>query len=81
MTHRLTVLFTKPPVGVLPGWNHLQGLFQLPAPFTAYGSFRNCTRQNHGTATNLEASGFVNSTVTAPFKKPLSSVLSAVGTT
>ena len=33
-----------------------------PAPFTAYGSFRNCTRQNHGTAGNREAGGFVNST-------------------
>ena len=35
----------------------------VPAPFTAYGGFRNCTRQNHGTAGNHEASGFVNSTV------------------
>ena len=37
--------------------------FQLPAPFMAYGGFRNCTRQNHGTARNHEASGFVNSAV------------------
>ena len=37
--------------------------FQLPAPFRAYGDFRNCTRQNHGTVGNREASGFVNSTV------------------
>ena len=37
--------------------------FQLPAPFTAYGGFRNCTRQNHGTAGNREAGGFVNSAV------------------
>ena len=48
------------------GWNDLQGSFQLPAPFTAYGSFRNCTRQNHGTAGNREASGFVNSAVKPP---------------
>ena len=47
----LTALFTKPPVGV------------LPAPFTAYGRFRNCTRQNHGTARNREAGGFVNNAV------------------
>ena len=40
-------------------WNE----FQLPAPFTAYGGFRNCTRQNHGTAGNREAGGFVNSAV------------------
>ena len=38
--------------------------FQLLAPFTAYGDFRNCTRQNHGTAGNREAGGFVNSAVT-----------------
>ena len=37
--------------------------FQLPAPFTAYGDFRNCTRQNHETAGNREAGGFVNSAV------------------
>ena len=29
-------------------WNYSQGSFQPPAPFSAYGSFRNCTRQNHG---------------------------------
>ena len=29
----------------------------------AYGGFRNCTRQNHGTAGNREAGGFVNSAV------------------
>ena len=57
------MLFTKLPVDVLPSWNHPQGPFQPPAPFTAYGSFRNCTRQNHGTARNHEASGFVNSAV------------------
>ena len=68
----LTALFTKPPVGMTP---------QPPAPFMAYGSFRNCTRQNHGTAGNREAGGFVNSAVTALFAKPLSSVLPAVGTT
>ena len=37
--------------------------FQPPAPFTAYGDFRNCTRQNHGMAGNREAGGFVNSAV------------------
>ena len=37
--------------------------FQLPAPFMAYGSFRNCTRQNHGMARNHKANGFVNSAV------------------
>ena len=58
---RCTGLFTKPPVGVLLGWNHPQGPFQPPAPFTAYGSFRNCTRQNHGTARNCEVGSFVNS--------------------
>ena len=62
-TQPITALFTKPPVGVLSSWNHPQGLFQPPAPFTAYGSFRNCTRQNHGTAGNREAGGFVNSAV------------------
>ena len=39
------------------------GSFQLPAPFTAYRSFRNCTRQNRGTAANREVGGFVNSAV------------------
>ena len=62
-----TALFTKPSVG---GWNDPQRLFQPPAPFMAYGSFRNCTRQNHGTALNREASSFVNSAVTALFTKP-----------
>ena len=42
--------------------------FQLPAPFMAYGGFRNCTRQNHGTVRNREASGFVNSAVTPFFQ-------------
>ena len=51
-------------------WNDPQGLFQPPAPFTAYGSFRNCTRQNHGTAGNREAGGFVNSTVNPPPPTP-----------
>ena len=51
------------------GWNDPQGSFQPPAPFTAYGSFRNCTRQNHGMARNREASGFVNSAVTVLFTK------------
>ena len=55
-----TALFTKPPA---PGWNNHQRPFQLPAPFTAYGGFINCTRQNHGAAGNREASGFVNSAV------------------
>ena len=45
-------------------WNNPQGSFQLLAPFMAYESFRNCTRQNHGTAGNREAGGFVNSAVT-----------------
>ena len=40
-----------------------QGPFQPPAPFTAYGSFRNCTRQNYGTAGNCEAGSFVNNIV------------------
>ena len=44
-------------------WNNPQGSFQLLAPFTAYGNFRNCTRQNHGMAGNREADGFVNSAV------------------
>ena len=56
----LTALFTKPSAG---GWNDPLESFQLLAPFTAYGSFRNCTRQNHGTARNREAGGFVNSAV------------------
>ena len=60
------------------GWNDPQGSFQLPAPFMAYGGFRNCTRQNHGMAGNCEASGFVNSTVTALFTKPLASWFMAV---
>ena len=38
-------------------------VFQLPAPFMAYGGFRNYTRQNHGMAGNHEAGGFVNSAV------------------
>ena len=66
MPPTVPALFTKPPVGVLSGWNHPQGPFQPPAPFTAYGSFRNCTRQNHGMAGNCEAGGFVNSTVLVP---------------
>ena len=45
------------------GWNNPWGLFQPPAPFTAYGSFRNCTGQNHGMVRNHEAGGFVNSAV------------------
>ena len=49
----LTTLFTNDP----------QCPFQPLAPFTAYGSFRNCTRQNHGTAGNHEVGGFVNSAV------------------
>ena len=59
-------------------WNDPQGSFQLPAPFMAYGSFRNCTRQNHGIARNREAGGFVNSTVTALFTKPPASWFPAV---
>ena len=59
----LTALFTKPPAGVLPGWNHSLGPFQPLAPFTAYGSFRNYTEQNHGTAGNREAGSFVNSAI------------------
>ena len=47
-----------PAVGTTP-----QGSFQPPATFRAYGSFRNCTRQNQGTAGNHEAGGFVNSAV------------------
>ena len=60
MNSTVTALFTKPLAG---GWNDPQRSFQLPVPFTAYGSFRNCTRQNHGTAGNHEAGGFVNSAV------------------
>ena len=33
----------------------------------AYGSFRNCPRQNHGMAGNSEAGGFVNSAVTCTY--------------
>ena len=55
-----TALFTE---WLASGWNDPQRSFQPLAPFTAYGSFRNCTRQNHGTAGNCEASGFVNSAV------------------
>ena len=62
----VTALFTKP---LASGWNDRQRSFQLLAPFTAYGSFRNCTRQNHGTAGNREAGDFVNSAVTALFTK------------
>ena len=71
----LTVLFTKLPAG---GWNHPVGSFQPPATFMAYGSFRNCTRQNHATAGNCEAGGFVYSTVTALFTKLPASWLPAV---
>ena len=54
------------------GWNDPKGSFQPPAPFTAYGSFRNCTRQNLGTARNREASSFVNSAVSyRPFPAEL----------
>ena len=63
MNRAVTALFTKPSVGVLPGWNHPQGPFQPLAPFTAYGSFRNCTRQNHGMAGNRKAGSIVNSAV------------------
>ena len=51
--------FTKPSAG---GWNDPESC-QPPAPFRAYGSFRNCTRQNQGTAGNHEVGGFVNSAV------------------
>ena len=59
----VTALFTKPLARHSPGRNDPQGPFQLLAPFMAYGSFKNCTRQNHGSAGNHEASGFVNSDV------------------
>ena len=59
----LTAPFTKPPARRSPSWNNPQGPFQPPAPFTAYGSFRNCTRQNYGMAGNREVDSFVNSTV------------------
>ena len=51
-TQAVTALFTKLSARRSPGWNDPQGPFQLPAPFTVYGSFRNCTRKNHGTAGN-----------------------------
>ena len=41
-----------PPARRSPGWNNLRDPFLPAAPFTAYGSFRNCPRQNHGTAEN-----------------------------
>ena len=66
----LTALFTKPPARHSPGRNDPQRPFQLLAPFTAFGSFRNCTRQNHGMAGNREAGGLVNSAVTVLFTKP-----------
>ena len=69
----VTVLFTKLLAG---SWNDPQGSFQPLAPFTAYGSFRNCTRQNHGMARNHEASGFVNSAVSDNWGGVLITVLS-----
>ena len=57
------MLFTNPPAKRSPSWNKAQGPLQPPTPFMAYGSFRNCTRQNHGTAGNREAGGFLNSAV------------------
>ena len=71
----LTALFTKPPAGVLPGWNHSLGPFQPLAPFTAYGSFRNYTEQNHGTAGNREAGSFVNSAVNSAIHKATGSLV------
>ena len=59
----LTALFTKPLARQSPSRNDPQRPFQPHGPFMAYGSFRNCTRQNYGTAGNREASGFVNSSV------------------
>ena len=35
--------------------------------FMPYWSLRNCTRQNHGTAGNREAGGFVNSVVSCKY--------------
>ena len=46
----LTALFTKLPARRSPSWDDPQGPFQPLAPFMAYGSFTNCTRQNHGMA-------------------------------
>ena len=63
IVNHLTVLFTKPLARHSPSWNDLRDLFLLVAPFMAYGSFRNCTRQNHGTSQNCEAGSFVNSAV------------------
>ena len=60
----VTALFIKPSAS---SWNYHQRLFQLPAPFTAYGSLRNCTRRNRGMAGNHEAGGFMNSAVNLLF--------------
>ena len=59
----VTARLAKPPARRSPGRNDPQWPFQPVAPFMAYLSFRNCPRQNHGTAGNREASSFVNSTV------------------
>ena len=55
--------FTKLLARCSPSYNDLRDPFLQAAPFTAYGSFRNCTRQNHGTAGNREAGGFGNGAV------------------
>ena len=59
----VTALFIKLPARRSAGRNDPQISFQPLAPFMEYGSFRNCTRQNHGTAGNREAGFFVNSAV------------------
>ena len=78
VTITATTLFTKLPAMHSPSWNDLRDPFLLAAPFTAYGSFRNCTRQNHGMTRNSEASSIVNSAVTALFTKLPASRLPAV---
>ena len=63
MNSTVTALFKKLLARHSPRRNDAQGPFQLLAPFMAYGSFRNCTRQNHGIAGNHEAGSFVNNGV------------------
>ena len=58
-----TALFTKLPARRSPGWNYLRDPFLPAAPFMAYGTFRNCPRQNHGMAGNREAGDHVNSNI------------------
>ena len=77
----LTVLFTKPPSSVLQAVGTTSETV-LTGPIDGFrdrmvGQWNN-SRQNHGTAGNREASGFMNSAVTVLFMMPPAPWLPAV---